>query len=84
MSNSEKLGSNLVTNYSATEISNLSTFESFLTLCADYVESFEEKEATLEELKEGIHIFMSGLMEMFGEENISVYGKVLDGTETIS
>ena len=37
MSNSEKLGRNLVTNYSATEISNLAAFESFLTLCTDYV-----------------------------------------------
>lgn len=50
MSNSEKLGRNLVTNYSATEISNLAAFESFLTLSTDYVESYEAKDATLEEM----------------------------------
>ena len=84
MSNSEKLGGNLVTNYSATEVSNLATFESFLKLCAEYVESYEAKEAEAEELKEGLDIIMNGLLEMFGEENISVYGKVLNGTKTIS
>lgn len=81
MSNSEKLGRNLVTNYSATEISNLLTFESFLSLC---VESYEEKNVTLEELENGIYVFMNGLLEMFGEKNISIYGRVLNGTETIS
>ncbi|MCI9073124.1 MAG: response regulator [Lachnospiraceae bacterium] len=84
MRNSEKLGSNLVKNYSATEMSNLSSFQSFLHLCTDYVESYEVQGATLEELKDGLYIFMKGLMEMFGEENISIYGRVLDGTATIS
>ncbi len=84
MSNSEKLGRNLVTNYSATEISNLAAFESFLTLSTDYVESYEAKDATLEEMQDGFDIIMNGLMEMFGEENISIYGKVLGGTHTVS
>jgi len=84
MSNSEKLGRNLVTNYSASEASNLATFESFLTLCTDYVDSFEAQGAGMAELKEGLNILMLGLMEMFGEENISIYGKVMDGTEFIS
>lgn len=84
MSNSEKLGSNLVTNYSASEASNLATFESFLTLCTDYVESYEAQGADIEELMDGLDILMAGLMEMFGEENISIYGKVMDGSEFIS
>ena len=84
MRNSEKLGSNLVKNYSATEMSNLATFQSFLHLCTDYVESYEARGATLEELESGLYVFMNGLLEMFGEENISVYGRVLDGTATIS
>ncbi len=84
MRNSEKLGSNLVKNYSATEMSNLATFQSFLHLCTDYVESYEAQGATLEELESGLYVFMNGLLEMFGEENISVYGRVLDGTATIS
>lgn len=84
MSNSKKLGSNLVTNYSATELSNLATFEAFLTLCTDYVESFETRGATMEEVKEGLDLLMGGMMDMFGEENISVYGRIYNGTVYIS
>lgn len=84
MSNSEKLGSNLVTNYSASEASNLATFESSLILCTNYVESYEARRAGMAELKDGLDILMAGLMEMFGEENISIYGRVLNGTEFIS
>ncbi|MDE7222428.1 MAG: PDC sensor domain-containing protein, partial [Acetatifactor sp.] len=84
MSNSKKLGSNLVTNYSASEASNLATFEAFLTLCTDYVQSYELRGASMEELTDGLYILLDGMTEMFGEENIAVYGRVLDGTEFIS
>lgn len=84
MSNSEKLGSNLVTNYSASEASNLATFESSLILCTNYVESYEAHGGSLAELKDGLDLLMAGLLEMFGEENIAIYGRVLNGTEVIS
>lgn len=84
MRNSEKLGRNLVTNYSATEISNLETFESFLTLCTNYVETMEKKGAGMDEVEEGLFVLIDGLVEMFGEENLSIYGKVINGTEFIT
>lgn len=84
MRNSEKLGRNLVTNYSATEVSNLETFESFLTLCTNYVETMEIKGAGMDEVEEGLFVLIDGLVEMFGEENLSIYGKVINGTEFIA
>lgn len=84
MRNSEKLGSNLVANYSATEVSNLSTFESYLILCTDYVGSLERRGADMGSLEEGLYILIDGLIDMFGEENISIYGKVLNASEDLA
>ncbi len=83
MRNSEKLGRNLVTNYSATEASNLDMFESFLILCTNYVGAMEMKGADMDEMEEGLFVLIDGLVGMFGEENLSIYGKVLNGTEFV-
>ena len=39
---------------------------------------------TLEELREGLYPLMNGLTDLYGHENIQIYGKAMGGTRMIS
>ncbi|MCI8374468.1 MAG: response regulator [Lachnospiraceae bacterium] len=82
--NTNKMGLTLVENYSSAEEGNISTCESILTISVNYIEEREQDDITLEELREGLYPFMNGLMDLYGSENIQIYGKAMGGTQMIS
>ena len=84
MDNTNKMGLSLVENYSTSEESNMRACESILTLSVNYIEEREQDGVSLKELKEGLYPFMNGLTELYGPENIQVYGKALDDDHFIS
>ena len=84
MDNTNKMGLSLVENYSTSEESNMRACESILTLSVNYIEEREQDGVSLKELKEGLYPFMNGLTELYGPENIQVYGKALDDDHCIS
>lgn len=84
MENTNKMGLTLVENYSSAEEGNISTCESILTISVKYVEEREKDNVTLEELREGLYPFMNGLTDLYGHENIQIYGKAMGGTRMIS
>lgn len=84
MENTNKMGLTLVENYSSAEEGNISTCESILTISVKYVEEREKDGVTLEELREGLYPFMNGLTDLYGHENIQIYGKAMGGTKMIS
>ncbi len=84
MDNTNKMGLSLVENYSTSEESNMRACESILTLSVNYIEEREQEGVSLKELKEGLYPFMNGLTELYGPENIQVYGKALDDDHFIS
>ncbi len=84
MENTNKMGLTLVENYSSTEEGNISTCESILTIGVKYIEEREQDGVALEELREGLYPFMNGLTDLYGSENIQIYGKAMGGTQMIS
>lgn len=84
MENTNKMGLSLVENYSTSEESNMRACESILTLSVNYIEERERDKVSLRELKEGLYPFMNGLTELYGPENIQVYGKALHNPHFIS
>lgn len=84
MENANKMGLTLVENYSTSEESNMRACEVILTISANYIEERENNNVSLEELREGLYPFMNGLTDLYGVENIQIYGKAMGGTEMIS
>lgn len=84
MVNTNQMGLTLVENYSSSEESNMSACEVILTISVNYVEEREQGGASLEELKKGLYPLMDGLTDMYGSENIQIYGWVFDGTQAVS
>ena len=84
MENTNKMGLTLVENYSSAEEGNISTCESILTISVNYIAEREQDNVTLEELREGLYPFMNGLTDLYGSENIQIYGKAMGGTQMIS
>ncbi len=82
--NTTVMGNNLVENYSSIEAGKMNTFEAILSLSMTYVEEREAEGISIEELRAGLYPYMNGLIEMFGQENVQVYGKALGGTEIVS
>ena len=82
--NTNKMGLTLVENYSSAEEGNIHACESILTISANYIAEREGDHVSLEELKEGLYPFMNGLTEIYGRENIQMYGKAMGGTKIMS
>lgn len=84
MENTNKMGLTLVENYSSAEESNIRACETILTISINYIEEREGENISIKELREGLYPFMNGLTDIYGEDNIQVYGKALGGTEIVS
>lgn len=82
--NTNQMGLTLVENYTSSEESNIRTCEAVLRICVKYIEEREKEGISIEELKEGLYPFIRGLTDMYGSENIRVYGKVFNSAEILS
>ncbi len=82
--NTNQMGLTLVENYTAAEESSISTCESLLNICVSYIEQREGSGVSIEELKEDLYPFMDGLTDLYGGENIQIYGRAFNGTALIS
>ncbi len=82
--NTNKMGLALVENYSSAEVSNMRTCESVLSISVNYIEEREKDDVSIEELREGLYPFMDGLIDMYGEDNIQIYGKAHGGSAAVS
>lgn len=84
MANTNKMGLTLVENYSSSEESNMSACETILTISVNYIAERERDGVSIRELREGLHPLMDGLTDMYGSDNIQIYGKVFDGAQMVS
>lgn len=82
--NTNQMGLTLVENYTSSEESNFRTCDAVLRICVNYVEEREKEGISIEELRKGLYPFIRGLTEMYGSENIRVYGKTFNATEILS
>ncbi len=82
--NTNKMGLTLVENYSSAEESNIRACETILTISINYIEEREDENVSIEELREGLYPFMNGLTDIYGADNIQIYGKAIKGTEIVS
>ena len=82
--NTNQMGLTLVENYTSSEESNFRTCEAVLGICVNYVEEREKEGISIEELRKGLYPFIRGLTDMYGSENIRVYGKTFNATEVLS
>lgn len=82
--NTNQMGLTLVENYTSSEESNFRTCEAVLRICVNYVEEREKEGISIEELRKGLYPFIHGLTDMYGSENIRVYGKTFNATEILS
>ncbi len=82
--NTNQMGLTLVENYTSAEESNIRTCEAVLDICVNYIEEREKEDISIEELREGLYPFMRGLTEMYGSENIQIYGKTFNVTGILS
>lgn len=84
MENANKMGLTLVENYSSAEESNIRACETILTISINYIEEREDENISIEELREGLYPFMNGLTDIYGADNIQVYGRAIGGSEIVS
>lgn len=84
LENTNKMGLSLVQNYSAAEEQNINAFEVVLNICTNYVAEREQTDISLAELRDGLYPFMNGLTDVYGKDNIQIYGKSFGGTELVS
>lgn len=82
--NTNQMGLTLVENYTSSEGSNIRTCEAVLDICMNYVEEREKEGVSIEELRKGLYPYIRGLTDMYGSENIRVYGKTFNATEVLS
>ena len=75
--NTNRMGLTLVENYSTAEESNMRACESILTISVNYIKEREGDDISVEELKEGLYPFMNGLTELYGGENVQIYGRAM-------
>lgn len=78
--NTNQMGMTLVENCTASEEDYIRTCEALLDISINYIEEREKDGASIEELREGLYPFMNGLIDMYGSENVQIYGRALDGT----
>lgn len=82
--NTNEMGLSLVKNYSATDEKNINTCEVILNICTNYIAERENTEISMKELRDSFYPFIDGLTDIYGEENIQVYGKLFNGTKLVS
>lgn len=82
--NTNAMGLSLVKNYSSVEEENIKTCGLILNICSNYIAEFEQAEIPAAELREGLYPFMNGLTNIYGSENIRIYGVLKDGKTVVS
>lgn len=82
--NTNQMGVALVENYTSAEESNIRACEAVLEISVGYIEQREKEDITIAEFREGLYPFMDGLNRVYGTENIQIYGKAFNATETVS
>ncbi|MDE6602632.1 MAG: response regulator [Lachnospiraceae bacterium] len=82
--NANEMGLTLVENYTASEESKIRTCESILNIGVNYLAERERADISIEELRQGLYPFMDELTDMYGEENIQVYGMAFNATQVVS
>lgn len=82
--NTNQMGLTLVENYTSSEESNVRTCDAVLRICVNYLEEREKEGISIEELRKGLYPFIRGLTDLYGSENIRVYGKTFNATEVLS
>lgn len=83
-SNTNQMGLSLVENCTSSEKSGIHACEIVLEIGVNYIEQREKEDISIEELREGLYPFMDGLIDTYGDENIQIYGKILNTTEIVS
>jgi len=82
--NTNQMGLTLVENYTSSQESNILTCEAILNICVNYIEEREKEDVSIEELRKGLYPFMRGLTDIYGSDNIQVYGKTFNSAEILS
>ncbi len=82
--NTNQMGLALVENCTSSEESGIRTCEAILQISVSYIEEREKEDISVDELRQGLYPFMDGLTDMYGKENIQIYGKAFDGKEIVS
>lgn len=78
------MGISLVKNDSSAEEKSIKTCESVLNICANYVAEREQSGIAADEIREGLYPFMDGLIDVYGNDKIQMYGKISEGSALIS
>lgn len=82
--NTNQMGLTLVENYTSVEENGIRTCEAILEISVNYIAEREKEDISIEELREGLYPFMDGLTDVYGEDNIRIYGKTFHATEIVS
>ncbi len=83
-SNTNQMGLALVENYTMLEESSIRSCEVVLNTCVNYIEEREKAGDSVGEIRDGVYPFMDGLTDMYGSDNVQVYGKLFNDTELLS
>ncbi len=81
--NTNQMGLALVENCTSSEDGGLLACEAILKISVNYIEEREKENISIEELREGLYPFMSGLTDVYGN-TIQIYGKTFNATEIVS
>jgi signal transduction histidine kinase/CheY-like chemotaxis protein len=65
-------------NYKTTEEKELETYETVLKLCMNYVEGKEEEKASIEEINEGLSLYLDGFIDLYAGDAVKIFG-LIDG-----
>ncbi len=79
-----EMGFSLVKNYSSAEEQNIKACEIILNICTDYVAERERAGISPAEFHEGLYPFMRGLTDIYGEDEIQMYGWISGGGTLVS
>ncbi len=82
--NANEMGLALVKNYSVAEEQNVNTCQAILNICTNYIEEREREGVSVEELQNGLYPFMDGLTDVYGRDDIQIYGKLSGGEKLLS
>lgn len=77
--NTNEMGMLLVKNYSSTEAQSVKTCETVLNNCVNYIAEREAEGGSPEELREGLRPFMESLANIYGEDQVQMYGRISGG-----
>lgn len=80
LDNTNQMGLTLVENYTAAEEDYIRTCEAILNIGVNYIEEREGAGVLVEELREGLYPFMNALTDMYGSDNVQIYGRTSDGS----